>query len=65
MYVIWNSTERKYVSKYGRKSSFTDKLQYARVFPNKESAEKECCPGNERVIALSEIMERMQFYSKY
>lgn len=36
--------------------SYTNKLQYAKVFATREEAERDRCPGNERVVDLSEAM---------
>lgn len=48
-YVVWNIDEKKYVAERGMESSYTNKLQNARVFQSKEAAQADCC-GNERVI---------------
>ena len=57
MYVIFNLDNGCFVNKPGSKCSFTDKLQYARVFATRELAEKERCPGNEVVQDVNDIME--------
>lgn len=49
MFVIIR-TDGKYVSQPGSQHSYTDKLQNARVWASRESAERECCVENERVI---------------
>lgn len=38
-------------------SSFTRYLQYARVFPTREAAERDLCPGNERVVPTDSILQ--------
>ena len=42
-----------YVSKEGRKKSYTTLLKHARIFNTLEEAKKNCC-GNERVVNYSD-----------
>ncbi len=55
MYVIIRS-DGLFVAPPGQRSSYTKKLQHARTFPTREAAERERCPGNERVVALADCM---------
>lgn len=57
MYVLKRNEDGKYVAPAGSKSSYTTKLEKARTFPTREAAERDAC-GNERVLALSDIMRR-------
>lgn len=54
-YVI-QRTDGAYVSRPGSRASYTFILQHARAFPTRESAERELCPGNERVLSVDEAM---------
>lgn len=45
-----------YVAPAGSPSSYVQALQYARVFPTREAAERECCPGNELVVSIEHEM---------
>lgn len=36
--------------------SYTNRLQYAKVFDSAEDADRNRCPGNERVRAVDDIM---------
>ena len=42
-YVIWNTTEKKYVSAPGSKRSYTKFPMRARKFDSREAAQQECC----------------------
>jgi len=55
MYVIVRN-DGAFVAPPGRPSSYTNKLQHARTFATREAAERECCPGNERVVEISQVM---------
>lgn len=55
MYVLVRS-DGAYVARPGSASSYTRSLQNARTYPTKEAAERDRCPGNETVVAVSEIM---------
>lgn len=50
-YVIMR-TDGVYVARSGSASSYTPYLQRARVFTTREAAERERCPGNERVVSI-------------
>lgn len=43
-----------YVAKPGSKNSYTMFLQHARVFRTREEAERDRCPGNERIVDMAE-----------
>jgi hypothetical protein len=47
-----------YVAPAGSRSSYTRELQHARTFATREAAERDRCPGNERVIPLEEAVSR-------
>ena len=55
MYVIMR-TDGAYVARSGSASSYTRALQNARTWPTREAAKRELCPGNERIVAVSDIM---------
>ena len=42
-YVIWSTTQRKYVAPPGSAKSFTSDIRKAGQFPTKEAAEADCC----------------------
>ncbi len=50
-YIIWNTTQRKWVAPASMKSSYTTSDLKARQFDTKEAAERECC-GDERAVRL-------------
>ena len=52
-WIIWNTTERKWVTPDGSKNSFTRSREKAKVFPSFEAAERECC-GNEHPVRAVE-----------
>lgn len=47
-----------FVAPSGSSGSYTNRLQYARVFQTREEAEKERCPENERVMSVEEAMRQ-------
>jgi len=47
-----------YVALPGSRKSYTQYLQYARVFSTREEAEKNKCPGNEVVLCVEDAMPR-------
>jgi hypothetical protein len=51
MYVI-KRNDGAYVTPPGSFRSYTQRIQDARVFQSKETAEKERCPGNESVVTI-------------
>ena len=55
MYVI-RRDDGAYVAPAGSRSSYTRALQDARTFPTREAAERDRCPGNERVLSIHEAM---------
>jgi hypothetical protein len=54
-YVLQNIDNRKFVAPSGSANSYTEKLQNAKTFPSRESAEAAAC-GNERALALEEAI---------
>lgn len=55
MYVI-QRTDGAFVARQGSRSSYTRNLQHARPFATREGAERECCPGNERVRHVDSVI---------
>lgn len=47
-----------YVAKPGSNSSYTHRLEDARVYPTREAAERDRCPGNEAIRELREVFSR-------
>ena len=55
MYVIKRTDQSGgWVMPPGSHESYTSKLQHARKFPTRESAERERCPGNETIQRLED-----------
>ena len=52
MFALKRTTDGKYVAKPGSKDSYTKYLQHARIFRTKEEAERDRCPGNERIVEV-------------
>ena len=50
-----------YATPSGSAKSYTGKLQFARMFGSKESADRELCPENECVISLEEAVGIHQY----
>jgi len=50
IYVIQHKETGKYVSRSGSPRSYTNRLEEARVFRSRESAEKERCVENEALV---------------
>ena len=57
MFVIMRE-DGAYVAPPGQESSYTRNLQCAWTFSTREGANAETCPANERVVAVSEIMDK-------
>lgn len=57
-FVIRRNEDGRYVRPAGRETSYTTDVAKARVFPTRESAEKEKC-GNERIVPLSEVFDAL------
>ena len=55
MFAIRNRETGKYVTPAGSERSFCTNLQDARVYTNREAAQRDCC-SNEVVLTLSEAM---------
>lgn len=51
MYVIVRKSDGKFVRPPGSEKSYTDKLQMALVWKDKEEAKRHCC-SNEEVVPL-------------
>ena len=58
MFVIRNTETGRYVTPPGSRGSYTTALQHARTWSTREAAERERCPGNERVLSVDEIMRK-------
>lgn len=48
-----------YVRPSGCQTSYTTDITKARIFTKREQAEKERCPGNERVIPLAAFFDNL------
>ena len=57
-YVLKDTRHGNYVARPGSRSSFTPKLQDARVYPTKESAERDRCPESEVAVCVEDEMGR-------
>lgn len=57
MYVIRRNEDGKYVRPGGYETSYTDRLQEAKQYPTRESAERDKC-GNETVVNVRDILPR-------
>lgn len=55
MYVLVR-TDGMYVARGGTVSSYTARLQEARIFASREAAERERCPENERVVDVYDVL---------
>ena len=55
-YVVQRTTDGAYVAPSGSRASYTRALQFARVFGSREMAERERCPGNERIVPVDAAM---------
>ena len=57
MYVIRRTDQGGgYVAPPGSHSSYTKKLERARIFPTKEAADAECCPENEVAVPVAHLL---------
>lgn len=56
-YVIVRASDRLFVAKPGRKSSYTNALQNAKIYKSQEEAEADRCPGNEYVLSVDSLLE--------
>ena len=57
-YVIVRREDGKFVTPPGSEKSFTSNLQKARVYPNKSTAESDCCVENESVRPVSDFINK-------
>ena len=55
MYVIQRVTDDAYVNQPGSRSSYTHSLERAQKFGTAEQADRNRCPGNERVVNVDNI----------
>jgi hypothetical protein len=59
MYVIKRTDQGEgYVTRPGSRSSYTSRLENARVFETREQAEGHRCPGNEIVVNVNDLLRR-------
>ena len=57
MYVIKRTDQGGgWVTPAGSRSSYTHKLQHARVFASREEADRHRCPGNELIESVADAM---------
>jgi hypothetical protein len=56
MYVIQNTKTGRYVSRPGSAHSYTARLEQACTWSTRESAEREICPDNERVVRTTDLI---------
>lgn len=54
-FVLKRTSDSKYVAQPGSESSYTTKLERARVYPTREAADGDRCVENERVVDVSAI----------
>lgn len=57
MYILQNNDNNKYVAHSGSEHSYTNRLEQARVFKTKESAQKHAC-GNETILHITDVLNR-------
>jgi hypothetical protein len=55
IYVIVRD-DGKFVAPPGQEKSYSDKLQDAWGFPTREAAQRQVCPGNERIVPITDII---------
>ncbi len=55
MFVLKRVEDGKYVARPGSEHSYTKRLEKARVFEDRASAEADAC-GNERVYSVREVL---------
>lgn len=60
MYVIRNTETGCFVSRPGSRSSYTPKLQDARVFHSMVYAKTQLCVENEEVLTIEQAMGRLR-----
>ncbi len=60
MYIIKNTDRGYYLARAGSSSSYTNKLEHARVFSTHEKAKAECCIENEYPISVSALLPTVQ-----
>jgi hypothetical protein len=59
MFIIQHNGTGKYVACPGSLRSYTNRLEEARVFRTRESAEKERCVENETLVDVNHLISRM------
>ena len=60
-YVLRRHEDGKYVAPAGQQSSYTTKLENARIFNSQEAAQAEAC-GNESPIPVDELLREVDHY---
>jgi hypothetical protein len=55
IYVIVRD-DGKFVTPAGSEKSYSDKLQDAQGYASREAADRDCCPENNRVVSITEII---------
>lgn len=58
MFVIIRTADGQYVTPPGTASSYTNRLQWARIYRTREDAERERCPRNETIVSLESQLQR-------
>lgn len=56
-YVLKRSSDGAYVAPSGSPSSYTRALPHARIYPTREAADADRCPGNETIYAVAEELK--------
>jgi hypothetical protein len=59
-YIIKNSTSNHYLARAGSSSSYTNRLEYARMFSTYEKAKAECCIENEYPLSVAALLPMVQ-----
>jgi hypothetical protein len=57
-YVIVRNDDGKFVTPPGSEHSYTNNLQHALVFMDRETAKKQRCPESEHVVSLDNLLHR-------
>lgn len=53
-------TDGAFVSRPGSRSSYTRDLLLARIYPTRDQADADRCPGNERIIPVDALFDPRQ-----
>lgn len=54
-YVLRRHGDGAYVRPPGSPGSYTNRIEFARIFPSREAAAKDAC-GNESAVAVDEVL---------